>query len=156
MLNLARTIEYEMNRVRLPVPHNFRQIANAIQGRDYRLCSKWHNQIPNIPAKPSLQQWKYGGVRSRYFQKLDEIFSAHYINAIELLQVYIDLKAAINAMRVGVRKEIDAANLARKVQEETIRREQEALISRQQAAEQRAETGSTNISKKSAKPMKPN
>lgn len=135
LLNMARMVEYEMNRVRLPTPHNFRQIANAIQGRDYRLCSKWHTQM-NLPPKPSSQQWKYGGVRGSYFSKLDQIFSANYINAVELLQVVTDLKRSMTAMRNGIRKEIDAANLARKVQEETIRREQEALITRQQAEEQ--------------------
>jgi len=103
LLGLARNINWELNRLRLPVPHNFRQIADKIQGRDYN----------NM------------GVALTDTTK--------YINLVELIDVYGQLKLAINTLRVSTRKEIDAASLAKKVQEETIRREQEKLISRQQA-----------------------
>lgn len=133
LLNLSRSINYEMNRVRLPVPHNFRQIANAIQGRDWRLCDKWHSQM-NLPPKPSPSASKF--TKRAYFDRLRVVFDQNYINNVELLTVYRDLKNAIRAMRDGTRREIDAANLASRVQEETIRREQEALIARRQAEEQ--------------------
>ncbi len=110
LLGLARNINWELNRVRLPIPHNFRQIADKIQGRNYSAISS----------------------------------STDFINLVELIQVYKQLKDAIKILRVSTRKEIDAANLARKVQEETLRREQEALITRQ-AAEKLAEENRLKI-----------
>ena len=122
LLNLARTINFEMNRVRLPVPHNFRQIANAIQGRDYRLLRKHWSAI--LPPKPA-DYGKYPYAAAQWIQSADKIMTRNYINAVELLQVYTDLKKAVNAMRTGTRNEIDAASLPRKVEESTKRKEQE-------------------------------
>ncbi len=110
LLNLARQINWELNRVRLPVPHNFRQINEKIQGRAYNIVAR-KGQDGSI-AKGN---------------------NSNYINLMELISVYGQLKVSINVLRVSTRKEIDAANLARKVQEETLRREQEALITRQKA-----------------------
>jgi hypothetical protein len=67
---------------------------------------------------------------------VSKTLDSHYINLMELLDVYAGLNNSMNTMRTAVRKEIDAANLAAKVQEQSIRLEQEALISRQQAVEQ--------------------
>lgn len=96
LLLLARNMNWELNRLRLPIPANFRQINSAIQGRAYKS-------------------------------------SNDYINLVQLIDVYGQLKKAIAALRVGVRKEIDAANLASKVREDTLRVENAAIITREAA-----------------------
>lgn len=116
ILNLSRSINWELNRVRLPVPHNFRQIADKIQGRNFNAMRLNLNAPnPNARSQPLL-------------------FLAEFITLNEYLVVFKDLKHSVNVMRNAVRKEMDAANLAEKVEEETLRREQAELISRQRAA----------------------
>jgi len=94
LINLSRTLEYEFNRVRLPLPHNFRQLINKLS-----------------PGRSLLILWE---------------------NLSAISQLY----NAISTMRGAVRNEIDAANLAEKVQEETLRLENEELITREEATAQ--------------------
>jgi len=120
LLNLARQINWELNRVRLPAPHNFRQVNEKIQGRPYKIT----------PAKLSSPT----PFSDSYEEQIPCCANtSNFINLIDLINVYGQLKQAINIIRNSTRKEIDAANLATKVQEETLRREQEELISREEA-----------------------
>ncbi len=114
LLLLSRNLNWELNRLRLPVPANFRQINSTIQGKDYSMIRDFNtnNRGINISA------------------------SKAFITLIELMGVYSQLKKAVNVLRVSVRKEIDAANLSKKVREETLRQEQAALITRQQAQQE--------------------
>jgi len=116
LLNLGRSIDWEMNRVRLPVPHNFRQFLSKMQ---------------NMPLTIgiTMRGARAGGPL---------VSDASAINFIEAMERFGQLLDAVKAMREAVRKEIDAAALARQVEEETLRREQEELISREQAAKEAA------------------
>ncbi len=108
LLNMSRNLETEMNRVRLPLPHNFRQLTDKIQGVNYKVAG--------------FQNGKYTAFSKNNFVIL-----------MNMISYYMQLKLTIPIIRNAVRKEIDAANLAAKVREETIRAEQEALISREKA-----------------------
>lgn len=126
LLNLARQINWELNRLRLPVPHNFRQINDKIQGRNYGVAIFGKKTDP-------FCEGSWSGCKATSFRNFP---AGNYTNLVELIKTSQQLKQAIAALRVSTRKEIDAANVAKKVQEETIRKEQEELITRQQAAEQ--------------------
>lgn len=115
ILNLARQIEWEMNRVRLPVPHNFRQLASWLE--------KNGNFIFKVGAA--------GGGRTG--RKVMIGGDKAVMNYFEMIRIVGDELKAVAEMQKEVRKEIDAAKLAAKVQEDTIRREQEGLISRERA-----------------------
>lgn len=119
LISLARSLEWEMNRVRLPLPHNFRQLSALVGGRVYT----------DITTRCARSGGKGGGYTHRQKVRGDQTFPA----IKELLNGLKQLQNEIPQMRNTVRKEIDAANLAKKVQEETIRREQEELIKREQA-----------------------
>jgi hypothetical protein len=115
LLEIGRQIEWEMNRVRLPVPHNFRQYLTKLQ------------KFP----------WVVTFIRKKLFAyPEDPTAPIRLIEAINQLGFLID---TVKAMRTAVRKEIDGAQLAAKVQEETLRREQEELITRAKAADEAAE-----------------
>lgn len=111
LLDLTRAINAEMNRVRLPMPHNFRQLASWINTRsdfDFQLVHK-----------------------NRFGAMIED--SRRVINYYEMIRIIADGMKAVKEMRQEVRKEIDAARLAPQVEEGSIRREDEALISREQA-----------------------
>lgn len=114
LLELGRQIEWEMNRVRLPVPHNFRQYLSKLQKFPWRV------------------EFENGKIVK--YEK-DPLAAVKLIEGINQLG---HLKEVVETMRDEVRKEIDAAQLAEKVQEETIRRENEELISRAKAADEAA------------------
>jgi hypothetical protein len=116
LIDLARSLEWEMNRVRLPVPNNFRQLNSMLSGRDYEFKVTHTHFFPLDGIDLGITD--EGGL----------------IPAIELLNALPQVKQAVSAMRDSVRREIDAANLAKKVQEETLRREQEELKAREEAA----------------------
>jgi len=111
LLLLSRNLNWELNRLRLPIPANFRQINSKIQGKDYSMVRDFNTDRRgiNMPATKA------------------------FVNLAELMPVYTQLKLAVNALRIATRKEIDAANLAAKVREDTLRQEQAAIISREQA-----------------------
>jgi hypothetical protein len=117
LLNLGRQINAEMNRVRLPVPHNFRQFLSKMQ---------------NLPLDVKVSN------RSQYMggSKVSDVSAVNFIEAIERIG---QLQVAVDGMVKEVRKEIDAAVLASQVQEQTIRDEREDLISRDQVADDAAE-----------------
>lgn len=123
LVDLARSLEWEMNRLRLPVPHNFRQLNATLSGRQYEF-KVTHAEL------------------SAFFQvDIGITDDGGLIPAIELLKSLPQVRAAVDEMHDSVRKEIDAAQLAAQVHEETLRREDEDLISREQAdkeAEERA------------------
>ncbi len=102
LINLARSLTYELNRLRLPLPANFRQL------------------IDKIPRR--IQQTAFT--------------TAEYMVFVETVDAYGSLKKTISLLQTSVRKEIDAANLAKKVQEATLRQEQDAILSRQKIAAQ--------------------
>jgi hypothetical protein len=104
LVDLARSLESEMNRVRLPVPNNFRQVTAQLAGRNYDF------RITHAGAF---------GKNSIDFGITDD---GGMIPAIEMLKALPQVRQAVGAMRDAVRREIDAANLAKKVQEETLRR----------------------------------
>lgn len=119
LLSLARSLNWEMNRVRLPLPHNFRQLSAMVEGRIY-------DDI----------EWEYNG-------RFIDLYSDNGIPSLfELIKVIPVLREEVKKMRTAVRKEIDAAKYAKEVEEETIRAEREEPNTReeeQQAAEERAQ-----------------
>lgn len=118
LLLISRKLNWELNKLRLPVPNNFRQITDKIQ---------------DIPTGFIYTEKEYDydtGSTSTYYR----VNSVNYIALLESINVYGQLKLTIKTLRNSVRKEIDAAKLAEKVQEETLRFEAAALISRQAAA----------------------
>lgn len=125
LLNISRQIEWEMNRVRLPVPHNFRQMLNQIQGKDYRV---------SIAGRDCDDDGIF--CHDVYTLASGNLLAERYINLVNMIKAAQQIWLAKDTMIEKIRKEIDAANLAKKVQEETIRKETEALITRQQAEEQ--------------------
>lgn len=133
LLDLARSVEWEMNRVRLPVPHNFRQLNTTLSGRDYEF-KVTHAEVNPFAGGVDIGITDEGGL----------------IPAIELLKTLPQVRAAVAEMRNSVRKEIDAAELAAQVEEETLRREEEDLISREQAEQEAAARESAIAAEKEA------
>ncbi len=123
LLNMSRNINWELNRLRLPVPDNFRQINSLIQNKPYFgrtfLVAGYQE---SYPPEPDTEE--YG------------IPFKNFVNLYQLINVYGKLKKSITAMRIGLRAEIDKANVAKKVQEETLRKENDAILSAKKIKEQ--------------------
>ncbi len=119
----AQNLSNELNRLRLPLPANFRQINNFIMGKKYQpVITRIQDPNPvDDTGTPPM-------VKSTYFPAL------WYMNLYQLILTYGKLKNAINTIRIATEKEIDAANLAEKVQQETIRKENDAILSRKKIA----------------------
>jgi len=119
LVNLSRSLNWEMNRVRLPLPNNWRQI-----------------NFTTIAGTGAFDV-KHKSGRFAYYYMTNESVLEYW----RLIDTLTQLKLALKGLREVVRREIDAANLARQVQEETLRREEEELRTReanQQAALERA------------------
>jgi hypothetical protein len=129
---MARSVEWEMNRVRLPVPNNFRQLLATLSGRVYEF-------------KVTHAEVKWG-----VMVDIGITDDGGLIPAIELLKSLLQVRAAVDEMHDSVRKEIDAAQLAAQVQEETLRREDEDLISREQADKETEERAAAIDAEKEA------
>lgn len=117
----ARDLGYEMNRVRLPMPFNLVQMLNKLEN-------------PSVERK-AVYRWQYG---RNNFVRYDYAPAKQIIKQWESIPNLVELFKAADFMRGVVRREIDAANLAPAVQEETIRSEADALATREEAERQAA------------------
>lgn len=119
LLRVARTLQLELNRVRLPVPDNFLQYLNRLNDLSYDL-----DQVRSVSSAQSGKLSKNNTVT------LPPPSEQYGINIWELYDELKEAKKSFDDIRVSIRFEIDAANYAKFVQEETIRRENEALKER--------------------------
>lgn len=117
LLPLARKLESELIMLRFPAPHNLIQLLDKL------VQSGNTNFVSFVSAdddtRPQLNMIKFNATT--------------WIKLTSLLKNYTQLKKTIRLLRLALRKEIDAAQLATQVQEETLRKESEGLISREQA-----------------------
>lgn len=114
LLNIGRSINMEMNRVRLPVPNNFLQFLEKLT--KYKLTFALGGGIPMASG--------------------NFIVGGNEIQLIEAIKVLRQLIDSIKVIQGEIRVIIDKAKL--EVQEETIRRESDRLRNDKELAEQAA------------------
>jgi len=117
LIDMGRKLESELIMLRFPLPHNLIQLLNKVAG------------LGNV----GFLRIAYDASDDDFSPKRMTKDSTSWIRLTEAIKTYGQLKQTINVLRVALRKEIDAAQLAEQVEEETLRLENENLITREQA-----------------------
>lgn len=142
ILDEARQLEWMMNQVYLPLPLNFRQLADRIQ--QIRSASYWmrwttndKNGVFNTDSFQELGRTAGNIIQFSAMNKKVELQDdGGMVTLAELLRHVVQMFPAIAAIRAEVRREIDAADHHNRVREETLRNEQEAFLAAQEAEAQ--------------------